>query len=92
MQVILHKTNWFSATATALLIVCLWSVLAVSGPSSQASEQLKAHQQAANRLTLPNIMAPVIRKEVRTEGCEEEQHYSRRLPVAEQLRSLVQFF
>lgn len=73
MQFILHKSSWLSATAFAFLLLSLWTVLAVNSPSGQDIQNLPQEKQASYGLTLPNIIAPLIRKEVRKEKEEEDK-------------------
>lgn len=54
-----------------LLLICLWGTLLFSSPSSALSVGQQKNQ-ATYGLTLPNIMAPVIRKEVNKEPMDEE--------------------
>jgi hypothetical protein len=58
-----------------LLLICLWGTLLFSSPSSALSVD-QQNNQATYGLTLPNIMAPVIRKEVNKEPMDEEDKMS----------------
>lgn len=63
-----------------LLLISMWGTLLISGPSSVLSADHK--NKASYGLSLPNVMAPVIRKEVNKEPEEEDNFASRgiRLP------------
>lgn len=67
MKYILHKSGWLSATAFGLLLICLWTLMALSSPSPQNAQALP-EASSSYSLALPTIMAPVIRKEVRKDA------------------------
>lgn len=93
MQFILHKSSWLSATAFAFLLLSLWTILAVNSPSGQDIQNLPQEKQASYGLTLPNIIAPVIRKEVRKETEEENKVFmGRRYGMSSILGAIIRLF
>ncbi len=66
MEMILRKSNWLPAIAFAFIFISLWTVMAQSAPPARNMQQ-----QASYSLVLPNILAPVIRKEVRDDAQKE---------------------
>ena len=71
MQFFLHKSGWLPAIALALLMLSLWTVMALNAPAGQETKTKSDQCQATCSLALPTIMAPVIRKEVRQEQPEK---------------------
>ena len=71
MQFFLHNSGRLPAIALALLMLSLWTVMALSAPAGQETKTKSDPCKATCSLALPTIMAPVIRKEVRQEQPEK---------------------
>lgn len=77
----------WSYLAVGLLLVGLWATLLIQ--SSAAAPSAQSASQVSCNLTLPNIMAPVIRKEVHKEPADEHAklsvHHTRTLSLWQML-------
>lgn len=70
-----------------LLLISMWGTLLLSGPSAVLTADQE--NKATYGLSLPNVMAPVIRKEVNKEPPEEEDNFAGRSIRLPNLLNLV---